>query len=464
MKVALRGEERCMGRSSWRPIRQALQAAGWCLGMLTVSPAEAGLKIDEAVRAALDNNERARIAEARIRSAEGQVTRARAGFLPSLTLGSSASYSPYIDRAGRSWTTSGVLSLNQPLFAPSAIPQYRQARATLEAERHGAVEDQRQLAFSTARAFIQALAAGRVLRAAESRLERAKANFEDSNARAQAQLNSINDATRARVDMSTAAQNVAQGRASFQQSLLQLALLMGREVSDTIDPPEALSEAARSFQGDSAQIVREAIDNRPDLRALREQIRSADLSASEPHWRMAPSVGLSAQVRILPDPLPNERRFDPNLTLSLSWTIFDGGARYGDRKARLAQADSLRLQTQLQYRTLSANIQAAMVALDAARKGLVAAEEGFAAAQLNTEETQLLYRQGLARAIELNDANARRFDAEVALASARQYLVESYLQLRDVMGLAPLDNLTFTAAGGNSRYAPVGSDRGENAP
>lgn len=433
------------------------RALAFLAATLQAAQARADLKIEEAIKASLDANERAQIAALRIQSARGQLERSRAAFFPTLTLGAGTSMTPYTDRSGRWRTTSTSLTLNQPLLNPSAIPQRAQAEHTLEAEHHGAVEDQRQLAFSAARAFIQALAAERVLKASESRFERAKANFENADARAKAQLNSTNDATRAKVDMMTAAGNVAQSRASHQQALLQLSLLMKREVQDSLEVPESLSESAKSFQGDLDKLTRSAIEHRPDLRGLREQIRSAEISASEPHYRMAPTINLSLQLRGNVDALPTERRFDESLSLNLSWTIFDGGSRYGDRKTRLAQAESLKLQQQLQYRTIRTDVQSALLLLEAARASLQAAEEGVVAAKANTEETAILYQQGLARAIELTDANARRFDAEVSLASARQSLIEAYLQVRQVLGLTPTDTVTIPAATGSTRHAPATS-------
>ena len=39
--------------------------------------------------------------------------------------------------------------------------------------------------------------------------------------------------------------------------------------------------------------------------------------------------------------------------------------------------------------------------------------EAIVAAQKNTEETAILYNQGLAKAIEVNDANDKQFEADV---------------------------------------------------
>ena len=56
----------------------------------------------------------------------------------------------------------------------------------------------------------------------------------------------------------------------------------------------------------------------------------------------------------------------------------------------------------------------------------------------SVEETAILYRQGLARAIELVDATDQRFTAEVNHASAEFTMAQAYLSLRQALGLEPL--------------------------
>jgi outer membrane protein TolC len=56
----------------------------------------------------------------------------------------------------------------------------------------------------------------------------------------------------------------------------------------------------------------------------------------------------------------------------------------------------------------------------------------------NAEEVTTLYRQGLAGALTVADANIRLFEAEVALARARYGLGLSLLNLRTALGLGPL--------------------------
>lgn len=62
------------------------------------------------------------------------------------------------------------------------------------------------------------------------------------------------------------------------------------------------------------------------------------------------------------------------------------------------------------------------------------------AADRSIEETQVLYQQGLARAIELTTANGQRFDAEITRVSARLSLEQACFDLRAALGLNPLDD------------------------
>src|SRR5687767_6178959 len=76
-------------------------------------------RVEDAVKLALTNNERAKKAPLRVEQAEGQLDRARAGFFPSLTAGASQQWRFQEDRTGRSTSNNGTLTVNQPLLNPS---------------------------------------------------------------------------------------------------------------------------------------------------------------------------------------------------------------------------------------------------------------------------------------------------------------------------------------------------------
>ena len=69
---------------------------------------------------------------------------------------------------------------------------------------------------------------------------------------------------------------------------------------------------------------------------------------------------------------------------------------------------------------------------------MLAATAAVAAARKNAGETSELYRQGLARALEVADASVRLFESEVALAGERFGMGRAFLNVRAAQGLDPL--------------------------
>lgn len=396
-------------------------------------------RVEDAVKLALANNERAKKAPLRVEVAEGQLDRARAGFFPSLVAGGSQQWRFQEDRSGRSTSNNTTLTVNQPLLNPSLFPQYSQQSHQLESEKWGSVQDKRQLAFETARSFLQTLTAERVAEAAQRRLDRARANLQNAEARAAAGLASINDATRATLDVANAAREVATAQGNAERARVQLGLLCGVKVEGTLAPPDRTTKQAEAVDVASKRDLDAARDRRPDVRASHERTEALRASAREPNYRLIPSLNATGQMRVLPDPQQTERAHEESITLNLQWAIFDNGTRYADRRTRLAQAESQSLDEQLLRRSVDADVQAALATLRAAREAFRVTEDAIAAAQKSIEETEILYRQGLARAIELTDANARRFDAEVSRASAKLSMEQAYLELRFALGFGPVD-------------------------
>ncbi len=407
------------------------------------------LRMEDAIRLALQNNERAKKAPLRVTIADAQLDRARDAFFPTLTASGSSSYRP--NARGSNPSTTGALTLNQPLLNPSAFPQYSQQSHNREAEKWGSVQDQRQLAFETAKAFLQALTAEGVMKSAQRKLESARRSLETAQARAAAGLNSTNDVTKAELQVATSQGQLANAQGNAQRAYIALSFLVGQNVAGPLVAPDNTTAAAQRFEQARANQVKSALerrgqmlaaaqDRRPDVRALHERNEALAVSAKEPLYRLIPSLSASGQLRFVPDPLPGEKVLDEQASLNLSWQIFDAGFRYADRKQRLAQLASARLDEQLLRRSVENDVKLSIAALRSARGNFESAQAAVAAAAKNAEETAILYQQGLARALEVSDANDRQFEAEVTSASAKLSMEQAYLDLRNALGFGPLES------------------------
>src|SRR5262249_24382971 len=149
-----------------------------------------------------------------------------------------------------------------------------------------------------------------------------------------------------------------------------------------------------------SSLVRLAVSRRPDLLAAARSTLAASDSADEPGLRFVPTLNASAQGRVQDQPVAPNRYYDAIVTLNLNWAIWDAGVRSADADSRNAAFRSAELSQRALLRRVQTDVRSAVSELTAARDALVAAKEGLTAAEKNVEETNVLYKQGLAKAIE----------------------------------------------------------------
>ncbi len=304
------------------------------------------------MRLALQNNERARKAPLRVEIAEGQLDRARDAFFPTLVGSGVSIYKPDPPARSPNLTTSGSVTLTQPLLNPSAFPQYSQQRHNVEAEKWGSLQDKRQLAFDTAKAFTQTLALEGVLNSAKRKADTAKLNLDAARARADAGLASTNDVTKTELQLATSLGQVATAQGNVEKTYISLSFLVGQKVAGPLVAPDNTTRAAQRYEESQRNQVKSALDRRaealkaaqnrrPDLRSLHEKTEALRYSAKEPLYRLIPSISAAGQIRFVPDPLPSEKTIDEQVSVNLTWPIFDAGFRYADRRQRIAQVSAL---------------------------------------------------------------------------------------------------------------------------
>jgi outer membrane protein TolC len=392
------------------------------------------MSLQDAVQLTLSRNERAKISDLNVLVAEAAVEKARAGFLPIVTAGGQETQHAY---AVNNNVGTANLTVSQPLINASLFPLYSQAKELANAQHAQNVDDKRLLAFTAAGAFFTVLNAQDVVTAAEHQLENSKANLADTQARAEAGLTSSNDVTRAQVDMTGAAREVAADRGVLDNAYVQLAFTANAPVPASVVPPSATLTTAQQPAGAPEALVRFAMDHRPDVLVAKYQASAAHDFADEPMMRLIPTLGLQGQV-LTGNSLPAARVTDETVQATLTWTIFDQGVRYADKHSRDAQADIGELNLKLLDRNVDAQVRSTVALLVSAQAAFHVAEDSVKFARQNVDETAILYRQGLAKAIELVDANDSRFTAEVNYATAEFAMAQAYLSLRQALGLEPL--------------------------
>lgn len=416
------------------------------LAAVTPARADDAVTLEQAVNLALTRNERAQITELDVVVAEAGVQKARVAFLPVLQATGSGTYSPF-DPPGKGagglaadrLVGSGQLQFSQPIVAPSAWPLYDQAKHSLDAQKAQTVDDKRQLAFDTARAYLSVLLNQRVVEAAKQKLDTANKNLADTDAQVKAQLVSSNDVTRAQTDLSSSQRELAADEGTLEASWVQLELLVNARLSRTLVPPQNVIDASQQPLPTVEALVAASVKLRPDLASKKFSAVAAHDFAREPHMRWYPTLSFQATGLASSNGEPSGHDVDGRLALTASWSIYDAGSRDADERSRAASAAIADLNAVALERTIDAQVRSAHAQLIASQQALAASKVAADAARKSADETAILYKQGLAKAIELVDANEQRFLAEVNQAEAQDSLATAYLSLLQALGRGPLE-------------------------
>jgi outer membrane protein TolC len=395
------------------------------------SAQDAPLTIERAVELALTRNERAAIADTTVEAAEARVRRARTAFFPRVDIGGNLG-TDIGNGSERDLSVSALVT--QPLFDARVFPLYRQQRFERDAARLSADDSKRVLGFDAAVSFLTTLSFEQVLRAAERRRDFAQTNLDDVRARFEAGLVSSNDVTRADLELATAVRELAQAKGDVDASRVELETLLKTDISGPLAPPVALLDAADNPPPAGGTAIADAQARRSDIAARRARVEALRAFADEPNARFFPSVLFTAQTRNVNDGRITNRNNEGFMGVSFAWPVFDAGLRGADRAERTANVRGAELQLEFELRDVERQMRGAAVQLTTEQASLREAIAAVRAARKNTDETSILYREGLASALELADATQQLFEAEVAEVTARYRMAVAFLSLREASG------------------------------
>lgn len=409
------------------------------------------LTVERAIELSTERDERVREAALAAEGAEARRLRARAFFFPELTVTGNYIRRPreIIRQIGtgpesrpvtiqRFNAFSGNATLTVPVFWASAIPLYRQARLEQEAAQLTAVERRRLVAFETADAFVMALSAQEIARAAHRRLAFALERLQDASARAEAGLVSSNDVTRGRLEVANAEREEALARGQLDLARTQLGhFLLAHIEGPLASPADLLKAAAEQPLDPEAVQLAESQRQRLDVQAADKLLAAAEQAAKEPRLRALPRLAGTALGRYTNEPGLVGRTFDWQAGATLTWSLWDGGVRAAEAEERATAARAGAVSLAGLRRSVLLDVRRARLALENARATQAAAKRAREMAAQHAEETALLYRQGLVRALEVADANLRLFEAEVTAVRDQYSLVVAFLDLKVALGERP---------------------------
>ena len=242
-------------------------------------------------------------------------------------------------------------NLSQAILDLTALNNYRSANEVAKASQLSVLDAKDLVVLAVSGTYLQVLAA-------QARAEAAKAQLDTANALYQQTLQQRNvglvaqiDANRSQVEALTEQQRLLSLQNDLAKQKINLARLTGLPPTDeyalTDDVPFA---PAPSIAQEDA--FRQALMQRPDLKAAEGQVRAAERTRSAARDERLPSIAFSANFGAI-GPTPAEARGTYTVSGTVRVPIWQGGKTEAD----ISEADAVLAQRQAELDDLKSSIQ-----------------------------------------------------------------------------------------------------------
>ena len=389
-------------------------------------------------------------AQAQVRTAAAQRRSAWGSFLPSLTASSSASEffaegASRVDpvtgqltsgnNTNRSVSTS--LSASIDLFTGFRRGAELKAARAGEAEADASLVDARfQQALATTNQFFDALSARQLVGVREASVRRAEEQLKVSVAKLRAGSATRSDSLRSLVTLGNTRLDLIEAQTDLATAEASLARLIGE-----VGRVRAVDDS--SFRQVVAAVDTQALRGAVEARSPRIQSAAASAEAARASARAArsaywPSLTLAANTgwnasRADDYAFLNQRQ----VSLRMSWSIFNGFERELSIAQREASYDVARATAEDERRVVQAELTARLAELDAAREKIDITGTSVAAATEDLRVQQERYRLGVATIVDVLTSQEALNQAEVDVVNARFDYLRAKARIDALIGRTP---------------------------
>ncbi len=396
------------------------------------------LSLREALDRAQGNNFTIRRAQATSEAARAEGEKARAAFLPriSVTEGATATTDPLnafgfrlrqetitqadfaparLNDPERTHLFTTRFEVQQPVFNPEGLFLHRAARRQARAAASDAERTRHQVAFEVKRQYFGLVLARRSLAVLDTALTAARANQAQAGRFFEQGLITRAELLEAGVRVLDLERRRTEAEVSVQNASDQLRYLLGMDEGVEIRPTDDLED--RRVPLDAFEVGR-VNQERSDMQALRLRTEAARYTLRAGQFQFLPRLNVFGSYELNDQTLTGAHGRGWTVGATLQWTLFDGFRRAGTL-AR-ARADLLQARLALQDRALKNEVEMA-----AARRGvrqtlqqLELARASVAQARENLRIRSDRYEQGLEKTTDV-------LSAEVLLARQRLAYLEA---------------------------------------
>lgn len=314
------------------------------------------------------------------------------------------------------------LTARQPIFNGHFFPA-RKLADLAEEQAHATVAEATFLTQEAyTQGYFQAVSLQRASDIAKTNIETARITLQRLQRSHEVGAASEVDLTRAEVTYLTAIDDYENANIAYSLAIESLATLLRIPPDFDVEDPEDL-QAPESLEA----LLEHAFEVRPELTTVDMGVREAELRKREARSAFEPYIYAEGQANAQRTTAFTGRVVTWNVSLNLSWDLWDGGQSRRARQRADLQKESVELQRSRLLDRIQHEIRSAWLTMRSQANILRRAKSISKIAQINYAAATRSQSLGAASALEVDDAQNALFQAQLTEANAEvQYRYSVY--------------------------------------
>lgn len=331
------------------------------------------------------------------------------------------------------------LSVTQPLYDPIRRMQRLVAEAGVLVSRAQLDAARALVRMNAERAFYQALYARSESAARDEQIKAALSNYDVTLARFRQGRAMALDTLTATVSVARARASAERARFTYQRSMLTLAQALDLPDYENIDLQGALDVPSEAGPSGGDPLMGRAVPNSAQQKLAEAQRDAAQTTARLEGYTLAPVVNAVARWQALGQSnsqLPDDARWATTSQVGISAQLPISGLWRNDgrRDEALMRVREAELEIERIRKEDTMQLQRLQLAMRGARAQLVAEQAGTEQARRAVEITMILYKEGRATLLDVENAQSRVVDARLAENRARLEFLDAYAEMKAIVG------------------------------
>jgi outer membrane protein TolC len=301
--------------------------------------------------------------------------------------------------------------LTQTIADMTAMNNYKSAKETVRANQFSAQDSKDIVVLAVGGAYLQVIAAEARITSAKAQLDTATALFNQTRQQKDVGLVAQIDVNKSQVQVLTQKQRVTSLENDLSKQKINLARITGLPPNDKFELADDVPFAAAPPVSEE-DAVRQALIERPDIKAADAQIRAAEKTVAAAKAERLPSLAVNGDYGVIgTNPAQSHGTFSVAGTLRIP--IWQGGRTEGDIEQagaalsqRRAEAEDLKSRVESEVRNAFLDLEAATSQVEVARQNRDVTRETL-------ELTRQRFDAGVTDSVDVSQQQASVASAEL---------------------------------------------------